>query len=274
MQDRIRPRLTPGFTLVELLVVIAVVALLLSVMLPALQKSRETANRLKCLSGARQANMAVDSYCSDWREFYPGHTAGLPYHAVLVKEGYTAGHQFTPPGTYQGKGVFTSFGGCPHGPRNFSAAGATNAYQPPDSPYVTYGLNPTLQTGYGYARPAPFVSPNLPGHWGRYRRTDFRIVRNATVTPVLMCLITPFRPTDVAVEGFEAIRSTLAKNWMNVQYARSARHLGEGVNIVQADGSGHWVDYEREIGPFSLNYAVNGKLFGWRSRHSVVGLDH
>ncbi len=263
-----------GFTLIELLVVIAITAGLISILLPSLKGARETANRLKCLSGARQASICVDAYTMDWRQFYPGSTGGLPYHAVLVKSGYEAGHQVNAAGAYSGKGVFTNKGGCPHGPANFNATGSTDAYQNPGAPYVTYGLNPTLQTGYGYANPAPFVSPNNPGHWGRYRRTDFRIVRNATVTPILMCVLTPYRPSDVGVEAYEAIRSTLAKNWMNVAYENYARHSGQGVNVVQADGSGHWIDYDRDIAPFGINYSVTGKLFGWRYKHSIAGLDN
>lgn len=74
-----------GFTLVELLVVIGIIAILIAILLPALQAAKDAANKTKCLSNLRQLVTAIRLYAGDNRDW----TARAPNY----------GHWEEPPGT-------------------------------------------------------------------------------------------------------------------------------------------------------------------------------
>ncbi len=70
-ESRIQGGYRKGFTLVELLVVIGIIALLISVLLPALNKAREAANTTKCLANLRQCGMALNMYVNEYKGWFP-----------------------------------------------------------------------------------------------------------------------------------------------------------------------------------------------------------
>jgi prepilin-type N-terminal cleavage/methylation domain-containing protein/prepilin-type processing-associated H-X9-DG protein len=158
-----------AFTLVELLVVIGIIALLISILLPALSKARKSANTVKCLAQQKQLMSAFILYSSQWKGAIPwtnwdaANPAKQPYPGWLYdcKNLVSAG-KFDPKDLQLG--VF------------WDTLGTIKAYRCPDDPgpwpvadiqnLTTYIMNGSLN---GFTDWTPTLTPR-----NIYRITDFK----------------------------------------------------------------------------------------------------
>src|SRR3954468_8719302 len=77
-------RRTRGFSLIELLIVIGIIAVLIGILLPAIGRSREHANRTRCASNLRQWAVALHAYAD-------ANDGAFPYNGGAIPPGIPVG---------------------------------------------------------------------------------------------------------------------------------------------------------------------------------------
>lgn len=95
-QENIRAK---GFSLIELLVAISIIALLIGILLPVLAGAKREARRISCASNVRQINTATFAYVADYRQtlYWRGNNPAFDGMDWYVYGGRSVGNQYTGP---------------------------------------------------------------------------------------------------------------------------------------------------------------------------------
>lgn len=202
-----------AFTLIEVLVVIAILAILAAVLFPVLASSREKGRAIRCLSNMRQIGMAANMYFDAWDDRLYFHHAGL-------SEVYWA-DRFAP--YMRNTGIVI----CPSDP--------STALVNPNSGEVhrpSYLINAYFTHNF-----PPGSSEDVPFPVNQYRRDDPRMVSPAET--ILFC------ESGITGQGHnqDDYDAWNGLSWVEPLFSGD-RHHG-GANYTFVDGHAAWRPYDR-----------------------------
>ena len=175
-----------GFTLIELLVVISIIALLISILLPALNDARDAAREVVCQANLRQVSLGMQMYAQENRQFLPdsrpkyGAGQNFGYWIVtLAEQGYVTT-------TYEANKQRSDVFFCPADDRSMSHTGSTT--RPGFSSYkVTWRLAyiGSSQQEEEIGRPVG-TSYRLPDEMPNNGKPSYGVPPRPTEVPILI----------------------------------------------------------------------------------------
>ena len=176
MSTLTRTTLQRGFTLIELLVVIAIIALLIGLLLPAVQKVREAASRIRCANNIKQVGLASHNYHDSNGHFPPG----IGYYPTPPGGAFGTYWFHLLPHLEQGDLYRSSLGSVPfpppNGPTIVHHPGNNNVYSrrvavylcPSDPSVESTGTVMILGHSFGVSSYAPNALVNIQSDFSTY----------------------------------------------------------------------------------------------------------
>jgi len=236
------PAMTKGFTLVELLVVIGIIALLISILLPSLNRAREQANRVKCQSNVAQIGKAVIMYQTENRGQFP-RTHYTPNAGVIARpqgntqpQSFAANNQPGPVGTNNVVASFFLLAKtqdmasevfiCP------SSQGERDTYGNNANGAAAYSGWTAVPTNLTYSFMVPFPTTAA--------QNDGFQLKNLGAEYALAGDMNPGNTGGTGTQTDNVTNVRFDSPRLTMQNANSNNHNGDGQNILYGDGHADW----------------------------------
>ncbi len=228
-----------GFTLIELLVVISIIALLVSILMPALSKARQSARATVCLSNMKQWATVYQLYAADYDGRMPIFDGGIQATFMEVTRKYYSNVgelQFCPD-------AIRNLGNYPTGYEPRSHFGAVNESWVIDPVAAWVNAAELNEGSYGensfirqYTGDITFRRENCYGRIPSQRAGEIPLMMDARWNNMW-----PDNSQPMMTEA--AYNSPTWNRWLYVDNAAMRRH-GKGINMCYMDGSAAKVDVE------------------------------